>query len=269
MLETRTVSDTVTRRRNECENGGHRWSTYERVDPATVDTTCSANRPLPVVSATTTRSVRPKEVTTTTCSVSTLPVALASRSTGGKGGSVSAPISPSDPAPSLNGNPIRARERSYPAAFEAEWAQTAKTGSKDKAESWWVKLGRPAFGAAWKLWEACDEWKKDWYNFPHVCQWLRDGRWKQDPTEARVKPTPTADLRCHFHRASGTLGKRPPAGWFASCPECKHARAGGGTRTGEPTTIDDIVAATTAKLAREKGVVLATREELEQLRQRS
>lgn len=78
------------------------------------------------------------------------------------------------------------------------------------------------------------------------------------------------DLRCHFHRSPGTSGKRPPSGYFAACPECKHARAGGGTRTGEPTTIADLAAETARRLAaKDAGVVPATREELEGLRQRS
>jgi len=85
---------------------------------------------------------------------------------------------------------------SYPAEFEAEWSQTARTGSKDKACTFWEKAGRPRFGAAWKLWEASAEWKADWFHYPHVRTWLSDGRYLQDPNEARVHaaPAPGGDL---------------------------------------------------------------------------
>jgi hypothetical protein len=108
-----------------------------------------------------------------------------------------------DSSPSLK--PLiqrRSRERTYPAAFEAEWALTAKTGSKDKAEELWIKLGKPPFGLAWKAWEQSPQWMADWYNYPHVCKWLRDGRWKQDPTEARVKATPAKTVALPFALAA-------------------------------------------------------------------
>lgn len=98
---------------------------------------------------------------------------------------------------------------------------------------------------------------------PYPASWLNATEWKDPPLPARA-----TDLRCHFHRSPGTLGKRPPAGYFAACPECKHARAGGGTRTGEPATIADLAAATEKRLAAQRSVVPATREELEGLRQR-
>jgi hypothetical protein len=78
----------------------------------------------------------------------------------------------------------------YDPAFDAQWDMTAKTGSKDLCQREWIDLGRPAFGESWMRWEACAEWKQDWYNFPHVVKWLRDGRYKQTP-DARVK-TPAA-----------------------------------------------------------------------------
>jgi hypothetical protein len=52
----------------------------------------------------------------------------------------------------------------------------------------WERLGRPAFGDSWKRWEACDEWRQDWYHYPHVASWLNDGRYAQDPAETRLKP---------------------------------------------------------------------------------
>ena len=82
----------------------------------------------------------------------------------------------------------------YPVEFEAEWGQTAKTGSKDKACTLWEKLGRPPFGASWKRWEVCPEWSSEWHSFPHVRTWLGDGRYLQDPTEARARPVTESGL---------------------------------------------------------------------------
>lgn len=114
---------------------------------------------------------------------------------GGVGGGL-----PSGQVPIRNLNPIssespergRARRKrratiEYDPKFDAEWDLTAKTGSKDLAQQVWEQLGRPEFGASWKRWEACAEWKQDWYNYPHVVKWLRDGRYKQDPNAAKVK----------------------------------------------------------------------------------
>ena len=72
----------------------------------------------------------------------------------------------------------------YPEAFEGEWQQTAKTGSKDRALKLWEEFGRPAFGYAWGRWCETDEWRQSWHNFPHVATWLYDGRWKQEPPPA-------------------------------------------------------------------------------------
>lgn len=84
---------------------------------------------------------------------------------------------------------------------------------------------------------------------------------------AQNAPKPKAqDDRCFFHRAPGTLRRRPPMGWQDACPECKHARAGGGTRTGEPATVTDLVASTEKRLADARALVPATREQLEELR---
>jgi hypothetical protein len=94
--------------------------------------------------------------------------------------------------PSENQSQTRSRvkrrtEIIYPEGFEAEWRQTAKTGSKDKALALWLELGTPMFGESWKRWEMCDEWRQPWFNRPHVRSWLSDGRWKQEPPESRVR----------------------------------------------------------------------------------
>jgi hypothetical protein len=161
----------------------------------------------------------------------------------------------SDPGPISPGNPNRARARrkpradrtTYPIEFEAEWNQTAKTGSKDKACDAWERLGRPQFGASWKRWEASPPWQADWYNYPNVSSWLNDGRWKQDPGEARQKqPTPVngspkpTDPYCTFHHQPRTRGKLPPGGPAYGCPECKHAEAASGQRSGEPLALGGI-----------------------------
>lgn len=263
VLETRVVSDTVTRRRNEC-SAAHRWSTYERVDLSTLNATRSGKQPLPVAPSTTTCSARPKETEDTTRSVQPLPVALASRSTGGKGGSVSAPISPSDPSPGLSGNPIRARERSETRAFVAFYEAYPRKKARPDAFKAWISEGCEAIAAevtAGLLRHTPELRGREPDKVPYPAHWLRGREWA-DP----VLPLRAADLRCHFHRSPGTLGKRPPAGWFASCPECKHARAGGGTRTGEPASIADLAAATEKRLAAARAVVPATREQLEDLK---
>jgi hypothetical protein len=68
-----------------------------------------------------------------------------------------------------------------------EWEQTAKNGSRKDALKAWEKLGRPAFGLAWKAWERSEQWAPSWFNYPHVSSWLNDGRYEQDPNEARVR----------------------------------------------------------------------------------
>lgn len=92
-------------------------------------------------------------------------------------------------------NPKRARARStppanYPSYFEAEWAKTARTGSKFDAFRAWQKLDAPAFGDSWQRWMACHEWRQDWFNYPHVSSWLNDGRYAQQPAAAKPKPGP-------------------------------------------------------------------------------
>lgn len=86
--------------------------------------------------------------------------------------------------------PARVRKSTridYPEEFEAEWRQTSKTGSKDKALDFWLANGRKAFGASWKRWEESHEWRQSWHNDPHVVSWLNDGRWKQEPPERRAQ----------------------------------------------------------------------------------
>lgn len=74
------------------------------------------------------------------------------------------------------------------------------------------------------------------------------------------------DARCHFHRAPGTLRKRPPMGFVDTCPECKHARAGTVRREGDPSSIADLAAATEAKLARDRKLTPATPEQIAELK---
>lgn len=83
----------------------------------------------------------------------------------------------------------RGANHEYPAAFEVEWDQTAKGGSKDKACYAWERLGRPKFGESWQRWTRCPLWNQEWYNYPNVSSWLNDGRYKQDPSETIVKST--------------------------------------------------------------------------------
>jgi hypothetical protein len=124
-------------------------------------------------------------------------VATPSEQSGGVGGGVSSgsdPVRNSGPISTLpDQDQTRARRKRkatrdiYPAEFEAEWDMTTKAGSKGLACQVWEDEGRPQFGVSWKRWEACAEWRQDWYHPPHVVKWLRDGRYKQDPSETRVK----------------------------------------------------------------------------------
>jgi hypothetical protein len=98
-------------------------------------------------------------------------------------------IRKSDPSQASSKPQSQTRKRvEYPKAFAIEWELTAKTGSKDFALREWIKNGRDAFGLSWKAWEKSPQWMESWFNYPHVYKWLKDGRWKQDPTEAKVKP---------------------------------------------------------------------------------
>lgn len=170
----------------------------------------------------------------------------------------------SDPIPPPPGNPIRARVESVkPLEFEQLWRETGRRGHKEQAFTAWQKQGKPPaleVIAAWKFYLASLE---DWRSPKDLSGWLKLKGHKQEWTPAKKLPQ---DMRCHFHRSPGTLGKRPPAGYFAACPECKHARAGGGTRTGDPATMTDLVASTERKLAAARAINPATREQLEELR---
>lgn len=266
MLETRSVSDTVTRRRNQCASA-HRWSTYERVDMATVDATRSVEQPLPVASqplpSTTTRSVRQGAAATTTRSVRTLPVAFA-EPLRGVGGVLSSDSDLSQTNQASSKPQSQTRPRVETPAFAAFYEAYPRKKARPDAFKAWISEGCEAIAAevtAGLLSHTPELRGREPDKVPYPASWLRDREWADPVLAPRA-----ADMRCHFHRAPGTLGKRPPAGWFASCPECKHARAGGGTRTGEPATVTDLVASTERRLAAQRDIKPATREELEQLR---
>jgi hypothetical protein len=173
-----------------------------------------------------------------------------------RSGSDQAPSEPPDQTPAR----VKAAPK-YDAAFEREWEGTRKLGSKLNAFKAWVALGKPAFAESWAAWSKLDGWRRGFV--PHVSTWLNDRRFEQKPAEAAKPP---ADTRCHFHRAPGTRGKRPPAGWIADCPECKHGRAGSAGRASEPTSVTDLAAQTEARLARARAVVPATAEQIAELR---
>jgi hypothetical protein len=159
----------------------------------------------------------------------------------------------------------KANSVEYPPEFEAEWNQTSKTGAKDRALEFWERIGKPAFGAAWKRWQESFEWKQDWHNEPHVSTWLHDGRWKQEPPPP-PPPKAAKDTRCAFHLNWANHGRRPPGGWYAECPECKHARAALTGRQGDAAPVRDLVAETEAKLASQRAVKPASSDELAKLR---
>lgn len=112
--------------------------------------------------------------------------AVAQQLPGDLGGLSLVVLSPVSKPLSLSQTPARVRKSTridYPPGFEAEWCQTSKTGSKDKALAFWNANGHPAFGANWKRWEESHEWRQRWHNDPHVVTWLNDGRWNQDPPD--------------------------------------------------------------------------------------
>ena len=146
------------------------------------------------------------------------------------------------------------------------WRETGRRGLKDAAHRFWVKQGKPPaieVVAAWKSYLLSLE---DWRSPKDLSGWLNLKGHKQEWIPATK---PTADTRCHFHRSPGTNGKRPPAGWFAGCPECKHARAGTSTRTGSPSSIADLAAETEKRLAAQRNVTPATPEQLAELRKQA
>lgn len=160
--------------------------------------------------------------------------------------------SPSDPDPSLPGDPDRARARSkYPAEFESGWEGTAKTGSKHRAHAAWKRHGRPSADvvkASWDQWARTDQWRRG--IVPHVSTWINGRCFEQEPNEVlRVGPVQALpDPRCSFHRLPNTRGKAARAP-LASCPECKHAAAAQRGRESEPTPAAAIVPATREQLA--------------------
>jgi hypothetical protein len=83
----------------------------------------------------------------------------------------------------------------------------------------------------------------------------------------KVPSAPSADARCAFHR-QGFRNRLPREGAHDGCPECKHAQAAQGIRTGEPSSLADLAAATDRRLAeqRKAGERAATAEELAELR---
>lgn len=65
---------------------------------------------------------------------------------------------------------------------------------------------------------------------------------------ARANAAPRRDTRCAFHLNWNNHRRKPPGGWYASCPECKEAQAALGTRQGDPTPAADALAATERKV---------------------
>lgn len=190
VLETRKAEGgTVDRRRHLCRCGV-RWTSRSIVEPGSIShATGSVSKN--GVGATRSVETRPPHATRS--------VTPPTGSVGGFGGPLSAgsalPVSSilEDPDLFLDASvtPIgRARSTKparkytpteYPEAFEVEWKQTGKTGSKFDALSAWQRLGRPAFGAMWGRWMLTDDWVRGFV--PHVASWLNDRRFEQEPVD--------------------------------------------------------------------------------------
>lgn len=216
VLETREVSDAVTRRRHRCA-AGHRWSTYERVDLSSLDTTGSVGQPLPVASPTTTRSVRRRVPTTTTRSVSALQVAFASPDGGVGGGLPSGSslvsLSPCSKQSDQTQNQTRVERPSVQetAAFASFYAAYPR------------KKARPDAFKAWRS-ERCEEssaavmiglaahmsemLSRPPDRVPYPASWLRGREWEDPVMAPRRAPLPekvqqTQDAMARWLAAKG------------------------------------------------------------------
>jgi hypothetical protein len=187
-----------------------------------------------------------------------------------KAGAISGSDSSLPPEPLSNPDqtqtPARVKkpaEPNYTAAFEAVWAGCDRRGVKFPAFKAWEKCGKPPAEQVVAVWKAYLASLEEWRSPQDVSTWLNARGHTQEWTSAKKPPK---ESRCGFHRAFGARGKRPPAGWFADCPECRHARAAAGTRQSDASPVVDLVAATEAKLAKDRNVRLPTPEELAELR---
>lgn len=194
---------------------------------------------------------------------------------GGVGGGLSsgqAPASDPDPNASLLSEP-RARERkrrrdAETPAFAAFYAAFPRKEARPRAWSAWVSQGCEMIAdavmaglAAWQA-EFTRRAAKDPGTVPHPASWLNARQWQDKP------PAPPAkDARCAFHLNWTNNRRKPPGGWYAGCPVCKEAQAALGTRQGDAAPVRDLVAETEARLAAQRAVRPASRDELEALRQ--
>ncbi len=199
------------------------------------------------------------------------PVATA----GGVGGGLpSGLISDPDSHPSSLGNPdqtparVKRRKDAETPAFVAFYTVYPRKEARPRAWSAWVAQGCEAI--ADQVMRGLTDWQpefsrrtaKDPSTVPHPASWLNARQW-QDAPPAPPKPK---DTRCAFHLNWNNNGRKPPGGWYAECPECKHARAALTGRQGDAAPVRDLVAETEAKLAAQRGVKPASSDELAALR---
>ena len=181
-LATKVVKTSVTAdgkdRLRTCTEHGNFWSSETFKRWLTVAQTVTGNHgqapvaPVAPIAPAPTGEQRPPPATTGN------PLS----SDGGVGGGLSSGQSLSgQEADQASSKPSDARAMDYPAAFEAEWSATNKTGSKFKAWKAWSALGKPRFSAAWAEWSKLDSWRRGFV--PHVVTWLNDRRFQQEPAE--------------------------------------------------------------------------------------
>ncbi len=216
VLETREVSESVTRRRHRC-SAGHRWSTYERVDLSSLDTTGSVEQPLPVASTDTTSSVRRRVPTTTTRSVSPLQVAFATPDGGVGGGlpSGSSLVSLSPCSKQSDQTQIQTRVERPSVQETAAFASFYAAYPRKKA--------RPDAFKAWRS-ERCEEsaaavmiglaahmselLSRPPDRVPYPASWLRGREWEDPVMAPRRAPLPekvqqTQDAMARWLAAKG------------------------------------------------------------------
>jgi hypothetical protein len=192
VLETRKVSDgKVDRRRHRCQCGV-RWTSRSIVEPGSIvhatgsvgDCSTRATGSVEDSGPHATGSVKPPtgSVGGVGGGLSSGPGLSLSSSLGDPDLLLEASVTPIAHARSTKGSK-KYTPTAYPEAFEAEWAQTGKVGSKFDAKIAWDRLGRPAFGESWARWMQTDQWQRGFV--PHVSTWLNDRRFEQEPVQGQ------------------------------------------------------------------------------------
>jgi len=134
----------------------------------------------------------------------------------------------------------------YPGEFEVFWlgiSSPRNKGMKSEAFEAWRAKGKPGAEVLIAKWNQYlgslgDTYPKD------VCRWIAKRGWLEEYAPAPALRTVSAPAPpapgCWWHRQRGSRG-RPSNKPEANCPECKHIAARNGTRSGEPSSIAELM----------------------------